>query len=874
MKQIAVGILAHVDAGKTTLSEGLLYAAGEIRKLGRVDAKDTFLDTNEIERKRGITIFSKQAVMTLENSVMTLLDTPGHVDFAAEAERTLGVLDYAILVISATDGVQSHTKTLWDMLKKHQLPVFVFINKLDLAGSDKEQVLEHLKTEFGDNFVDFTLPEATLSESLAMCDETLMDEFLGGALSEVSVCKAIKQRSVFPCFAGSALRMEGVAQFLKAFDRLTEETAAMDDFGAKVFKISQDDKGNRLTFMKITGGSLKVKSLIESAESAQEKVNEIRIYSGDKYKTADEVLPGCVCAVTGPKKTAAGQGLGFEKNASSLTAEPIFSYRVLLPKGTDPSLALEKFKELEQEETQLRVTWNGQLKEIQLRLMGEIQLEVLKQLVLKRFDMAVEFEEGRIVYKETIEHAVEGVGHFEPLRHYAEVHLLLSPLPPGSGMQFETDCPESVLDKNWQRLVLTHLMEKQHVGVLTGSPITDMKIILKSGAAHVKHTEGGDFRQATYRAVRQGLMQAKSVLLEPYYDFVIDIPAVNVGKAMTDLDLLGADFSIDRPNGDMTKIIGSAPAEAIRNYQKQITAYTHGQGRIHCKFSGYGKCKHADAVIAAIGYDAEADVENTADSVFCSHGAGFNVKWNEVTEHMHLESVLKPKKAEPERESVVRAASFHASDEELLQIFEKTYGKVEMKLPTHAMRTKKETSPSKNISRSVKRHEKNYLLIDGYNIIFAWNDLKKIAADSLESARKELVERLSVYKIFSGYEIILVFDAYKVKGNRGEVEKEQGITIVYTKEAQTADAYIEKAVRELTKQYNVTVATSDGLEQLIIFGSGAYRLPASHLEAEVKNVESGVRKMVEQYNLETDRQGFLRVLEDKLADWKEKNGQT
>lgn len=873
MKQIAVGILAHVDAGKTTLSEGLLYAAGEIRRLGRVDAKDTFLDTNEIERKRGITIFSKQAVMTLENSVLTLLDTPGHVDFAAEAERTLGVLDYAILVISGTDGVQSHTKTLWDMLKKHNLPVFVFINKLDLAGSDKGQVLEDLKGEFGDRFVDFSLPDDELSESLAMCDEELMEAYLGGGLSEAGVRDAIKRRMVFPCFSGSALKMEGVEEFLKAFDSLTGATAPLSTFGAKVFKISQDDKGNRLTFMKITGGSLKVKSMIESSEDGQEKVNEIRIYSGDKYKTTDEVFPGSVCAVTGPKKTVAGQGLGFEKNAASLTAEPIFSYRVILPVGVEPSRALEKFRELEQEETQLRVTWNSQLKEIQLRLMGEIQLEVLKQLILKRFDLAVEFEEGRIVYKETIENTVEGVGHFEPLRHYSEVHLVLSPLPQGSGMQFEADCPESVLDKNWQRLVLTHLMEKQHVGVLTGSPITDIKIVLKSGAAHVKHTEGGDFRQATYRAVRHGLMQAQSVLLEPYYDFVIDIPAVNVGKAMTDLDLLGASFSIDRPNGDMTKIKGQAPADAIRNYQKQITAYTHGQGRITCKFSGYGKCKNSQAVIADIGYDAESDVLNTADSVFCSHGAGFTVKWNEVTEHMHLPGVLKAKKEDAKEQKVVRASNFHASDEELLKIFENTYGKVETKLPSRAMHTRKEGNTSKSTSKGVKRFEESYLLVDGYNIIFAWDELKKMAQDSLESARGELINRLAVYKVFSGYEIIVVFDAYKVKGNRGEIEKDQGIAIVYTKEAQTADAYIEKAVKELTKQYNVTVATSDGLEQLIIFGSGAYRLPASHLEAEVKQVEAGVTKMVEQYNLETNQQGFLKVLEEKLSEWKEKNGE-
>ncbi len=871
MKRIAVGILAHVDAGKTTLSEGLLYSAGEIRKLGRVDTKDTFLDTNELERKRGITIFSKQAVISLENTVMTLLDTPGHVDFSAEAERTLSVLDYAILVISGTDGIQSHTKTLWDMLKKHKIPIFIFINKLDLAGSDKKRVIDELKNEFKENFVDFSEEKEILSENLAVCDEELMEEFENGELSEGSVANAIKKRNVFPCLSGSALKMEGVEHFIKVFDKLTKETSAMNEFGAKIFKIGQDDKGNRLTFMKITGGSLKVKSLIESDENTQEKINEIRIYSGDKYTTQTEAFPGCVCAVTGPKKTAAGQGLGFEKNASKLISEPIFSYRVILPKQIEPSVAFDKLKELEEEETQLKVSWNSQLKEIQLRLMGEIQLEVLKQLILKRFDMAVEFEEGRIVYKETIENTVEGVGHFEPLRHYAEVHLVLSPLPQGSGMQFESDCPENVLDKNWQRLISTHLMEKQHIGVLTGSPITDIKITLKSGAAHLKHTEGGDFRQATYRAVRHGLRCAKSVLLEPYYDFVIDIPAENVGKAMTDLDLLGAEFSVYHAGGEMAKIKGNAPAVAIRNYHSQITGYTHGKGRMTCNLSGYGKCKNADLIIESIGYDVDSDIENTADSVFCSHGAGFNVKWNEVTDYMHLESVLKPKKTEPERTTTVRSANINASDDELLRIFERTYGKVETKLSSYALKTKKETDNHYKSHNGRKKHEKSYLLIDGYNIIFAWENLKEIAKDSLEAARNALIERISVYKIFKNCEIIIVFDAYKVKGNRGEIEQDKGITIVYTKESQTADAYIEKAAKELTKNYNVTVATSDGVEQLIIFSSGAYRMPASHLEDEVINVEKNIKALMEQNNTETDASGFLKVLEEKLLQWKNEN---
>ena len=872
MERIAVGILAHVDAGKTTLSEGLLYLSGEIRKLGRVDAKDTFLDTNEIERKRGITIFSKQAVITLENKIITLLDTPGHVDFAAEAERTLSVLDYAVLVISGTDGVQSHTKTIWDMLKRNNIPVFVFVNKLDLSGSSKERVIEEMKEELGGNFIDFTEEDYQMNENLAVCDEMLMEEFLNsGIMEEKTLCAAIKKRNVFPCFSGSALKMEGVKQFLKSFERLTEPQKAMRDFGAKVFKIKQDDKGNRLTFMKITGGSLKVKSLLQTDGSAPEKINEIRIYSGDKYKIAEEAFPGDICAVTGLKKTEAGQGLGFEKNAASLTAEPIFNYRVILPEGVETSSALEKLKQLQQEETQLKVTWNEVLQEIQIRIMGEIQLEVLKQLISTRYGMDVEFEEGNIIYKETIENTVEGVGHFEPLRHYAEVHLILSPLERGAGMQFETDCPESVLDKNWQRLISTHLMEKQHIGVLTGSPVTDIKITLKSGAAHLKHTEGGDFRQATYRAVRHGLRCAKSVILEPYYDFVIDVPSENVGKAMTDLDMFGAEFSISPPNGEMSKITGKAPAAAIRDYHRQLTGYTHGKGRMNCKFSGYEKCKNADSVIESIGYDVDADVENTADSVFCAKGAGFNVKWNEVTEHMHLESVLKPKKIELRAENVVRSRSVSASDDELLKIFEKTYGKVETKLPTIAMRTKKEFDEPKRPHKTRKVHEKSYLLVDGYNIIFAIDSLKKFAKNSLEDARHSLIQRMSVYKVFKDCEVIIVFDAYKVKGNRGEIEKVDDVTIVYTKESQTADAYIEKAAKDLAKNYNVTVATSDGTEQLIIFGSGAYRMPASHLENELLNVEKGVSLMVEKYNLKTNCSDFLKTLSDKLSEWKEEN---
>lgn len=864
MKRISAGILAHVDAGKTTLSEGLLYCAGEIRKLGRVDSQNTFLDTNEIERQRGITIFSKQAVLNMENATITLLDTPGHVDFAAEAERTLSVLDYAILVISATDGIQSHTKTLWSYLTKHNVPVFIFINKLDLTGADKDAVIEELKCEFGGNFIDFSEKSSDFNEELATCDEKILDEFLTTGKVRIDAVKsAIRKRNLFPCFSGAALKMEGVKEFLESFAELTMQKNMPEKFGAKAFKISQDERGSRLTFLKITGGSLKVKATVET-DGNQEKVNEIRIYSGDKYKNVDEAFAGDVCAVTGLKSISAGDGLGFEENAQSLLSEPIFNYRVILPNGTDVQTAMEKLKQLGDEETQLNIEWNEHLKEIQLRIMGEIQLEVLKQLILKRFDMEVQFEQGRIVYKETIENTVEGVGHYEPLRHYAEVHLVLSPLPRGTGMQFETDCPESVLDKNWQRLVLTHLCEKNHIGVLTGSPITDMKITLKSGAAHLKHTEGGDFRQATYRAVRHGLRRAKSVLLEPYYDFVIDIPVENVGRAMTDLDIVGAEFSLSHPNGDMTKITGRAPAEAISSYQREITSYTHGKGRISCNFSGYDVCKNADEVIRKIDYNCDADIENTADSVFCAKGAGFNVKWDEVVDYMHLESVLKPKKQLKENETVKRSGNIFASDDELLKIFESTYGKVETKLPTRAMHTVKDTIKSPTTKKIRKKHEKDYLLVDGYNIIFAWDDLKKLASDKLELARHRLIERMSVYKVFKQCEVIVVFDAYKVKGNRGEVERENGVTIVYTKESQTADAYIEKATKELTKNYNVTVATSDGVEQLIIFGTGAYRLPAGLLEDEMLKVEASVRDMIEDNNLKEDSSV-------RLTEWHKRN---
>lgn len=862
LKRIAVGILAHVDAGKTALSEGLLYLSGEIRKLGRVDTRDTFLDTDEIERERGITVFSKQAVLSFGDTQITLLDTPGHTDFAAEAERTLSVLDYAILVISATDGVQSHTKTLWEMLSSQGIPTFIFVNKLDLQNADKDRVIAELKSELSDGIVDFCDADIeAMRENIAVCDETVMHAFLeNGDIDIKAVAEAIKSRKIFPCFSGSALKMEGVESFLKALDTLTVQKQETAEFGAKVFKISTDERGQRLTFMKITGGSLKVKELIDG-----EKVNEIRIYSGEKYKGADEVTQGTVCAVTGLTKTYAGQGVGIEENAARLTAEPIFTYRVVLPKGVDASVAAAKLRTLEQEETQLNVTWNEQLQEIQIKLMGEIQLEILKRMIKNRFDMDVEFCEGRIVYKETIKANSYGVGHYEPLRHYAEVHLLLESLPKGSGMHFTTDCSEDILDKNWQRLILTHLMEKNHIGVLTGSDITDIKITLKTGRAHNKHTEGGDFRQATYRAVRQALRKAESVLLEPYYEFSLEVPKDNVGRAMTDLDQMGATISLPQTRGDLTKITGTVSANSIRNYHREIISYTHGLGKLTVKFNGYGVCHNAEKVIEEIGYNADSDVENTADSVFCDHGAGFLVPWYEVDNYKHLDSAIKPKK-QAEEMAVTRQSSVASTDAELLRIFEKTYGKVETKIPQKVMRTKKEVKPTE--FKYKKKYDKEYLLIDGYNIIFAWDDLKAMAEENLESARGALTERMKQYRAFCDVEVIIVFDAYKVKGNVGEVERVGDISVVYTKEAQTADAYIEKTARELSKNYKVTVATSDSLEQLIVFGGGAYRMSARAFLQEVEATESRIRSIINDYNIEETDADFFKIIKEKLEELK------
>jgi len=845
MKKLAIGILAHVDSGKTTLSEGLLYSFGMTKKLGRVDHKDAYLDTNKIERDRGITIFSKQAIISSGTAEFTLLDTPGHIDFSAEMERTLQVLDYAILVISGTDGVQSHTETLWRLLCHHSIPTFIFVNKMDLAEDKQDELMAELSARLSDNCVDFSNYQnnPNFSETVAMCDEILMEEYLKGKpLSKDSLRDAIFNRNIFPCCFGSALKLDGIDDFSALLNEYTKEKPHHSAFGAKVFKISEDDKGNRLTHLKITGGTLKVKELIGT--DTPEKVNEIRIYSGEKYTPVSHADTGTVCAITGPVKTYPGMGLGREENSEALSLEPIFTYSVILPKGVDLHTAISNLKQLGEEETQLHIMWNEQLKEIQVQIMGEVQLEVLKSIIAERFKMAVEFEKGSIIYKETIAEKVEGVGHFEPLRHYAEVHLLLEPIERGSGLKFSTKCNEDELDRNWQRLIMTHLEEKTHLGVLTGSPITDMKITLVAGKAHIKHTEGGDFRQATYRAIRQGLMQAKNVLLEPWFKFSIELPTDCVGRAMTDISQMGGELSPPETIGEISYIKGTAPAAKMRDYQKNLTSYTRGRGRISCSLSGYEPCSDTEQVIDTIGYDPEADPDNTPDSVFCSHGSGFVVKWDQVADYMHLPAY---DLSEPEVKMPRQAMENHsnhslASDEELLKIFEQTYGKV-VHRNFNAMQPRK-TAEYKYKTPKPKPKRGDYMLIDGYNIIFAWKDLKDAADIDLEYARNKLLTRVSAYRAMRNVEVILVFDAYKVKGNPGSVEKIHNVNVVYTKEAETADSYIEKTTHELGKNHNVRVATSDYMEQLIILGNGAFRISADEFRLEVEAAENEIRELI------------------------------
>ena len=872
-KQLVIGILAHVDSGKTTLSEALLYGTGTIRKLGRVDHKDAFLDTDALEKARGITIFSKQALFTAGDTDFTLLDTPGHVDFSTETERTLQVLDYAVLVISGTDGVQSHTETLWRLLRRYHIPTFVFVNKMDLPGPGREALLTQLNRRLGDGFVDFGAEQADRDEALALCDERLMETMLDrGSLTDTDLIPAIARRHVFPCWFGSALKLQGVDALVEGLDRYTRPAPALEAFGAKVFKVSQDEQGNRLTWLRVTGGVLKVKAQLTGevdGEPWAEKANQLRLYSGAKFTLAECIGPGQVCAVTGLTKAHPGEGLGAERDSDLPVLEPVLSYQVLLPKGADVHAALGKLHRLEEEEPQLHVVWNETLGEIHVQLMGEIQLEVLKSLLAERYGLEVSFGPGGILYKETITEAMEGVGHYEPLRHYAEVHLKLEPLPRGSGMQFAADCREEVLDKNWQRLVLTHLEEKQHLGVLIGAPLTDVKITLIAGRAHLKHTEGGDFRQATYRAVRQGLMMAdqihKTQLLEPWYAFRLELPSDNVGRAMNDIQNMGGSF--DPPetgaDGDTTLLTGTAPASTMRSYPMEVVGYTRGRGHLTLTLDGYRPCHNAAEVIEAAGYEPEHDLDNPADSVFCAHGAGYLVKWDEVPARAHLSTGLERRlngetateEADAEDDAYARRRRADAyrgtleQDKELLAIFERTYGKIKHRGETgdakKAARAALHTAPAAaSVPAKPVPAGPDYLLVDGYNVIFAWDDLRKLADGNLDAARRRLMDILCNYAGYRRCVPILVFDAYKVRGGAREVEQYHNLYVVYTREAETADMYIERATHELAKEHRTRVVSSDGAEQIIVMGHGALRVSARAFEEEVRAVEKEIREFL------------------------------
>ena len=859
MKKAVIGILAHVDAGKTTLSEGLLYLSGSIRKFGRVDHQDAFLDNFSLERQRGITIFSKQAVLTLGDLEVTLLDTPGHVDFSAEMERTLQVLDYAVLVVSGTDGIQAHTLTLWRLLERYQIPVFLFINKMDLPGADAGVRMAELRRRLSEGCLAFDRMDDAFYEAAALTEESAMDEYLtDGALSEETLRGLIAGRRIFPCYFGSALRLSGVEELIAGLERWIQPAVWPASFGAKVYKISRDTQGARLTHLKVTGGVLRVRDLLTGcrpggSDAWEEKADQLRIYSGGKYTTVNEVPAGGVCAVTGLSQTYPGQGLGIEAESEQPALEPVLTYRVGLPQGPDAHTALGKLRQLEEEDPQLHLLWNESLGEIHLQLMGEVQLEVLQTMIQERFGFPVQFGAGSIVYKETIAAPVIGVGHYEPLRHYAEVHLLLEPAPRGSGLQFESLCSEDVLDRNWQRLVLTHLEEKAHRGVLTGSPITDMKISLLTGWAHLKHTEGGDFRQATYRAVRQGLRKAESILLEPWYQFRLEVPTEYVGRAMTDLQRLSGAVAPPETDGEMSILTGRAPVACLRDYPTEVTAYTQGRGRLICTLAGYDVCHNPEEVIASIGYDCDRDLENPCDSVFCAHGAGYVVPWNEVDGKKHLDSVLRLDRpaeggAAPAPLRRYTYGGTLAEDKELAAIYERTYGKQEKERPR---RPDARQEMQQAAVRQMQLTGPEYLLVDGYNIIFAWEELASLARTDFGAARLVLMDILANFQAFKKIELILVFDAYKVPNNPGSVEKYKGIHVVYTKEAETADAYIERVTYEIGKKHRVRVATSDGLEQMVILGHGALRISARAFKLEVEQAEGQISELI----AENNRQG-------------------
>ena len=852
MKKITLGITAHVDSGKTTLAEAMLYRTGAIRKLGRVDNGSSSLDTDSIERDRGITIFSSQADFVSDDTRITLLDTPGHIDFSAETERTMRVLDYAVLVISGTDGVQSHTTTLWKLLSRYEVPVFVFINKMDLIGADRASVLENVRKRLSESCTEFSGSSEEISENCAVASDELMESYLeNGRLSDAEIVKAIAERRIFPCFFGSALKTEGVDELLSALSRYTEEKKYRDEFGALVYKISYDPKGSRLTHLKVMGGSLKMRDELTYSDTdgndVTAKISSVRFYTGEKFRTADAAEAGEICAVTGLTGTYAGQGIGCIPNSERAFLEPVMTYRIVLPDGKNAYEALKDIRRIEDEDPQLHVLWNEQLREIQVQLMGDVQIEVLTMRIEQRFGYKVSFEDGAVAYRETISGIAEGIGHYEPLKHYAEVHLILEPLERGSGLQFDTSCSEDELDRNWQRLVLTHLEEKEHIGVLTGSPITDMKITLAAGKAHLKHTMGGDFRQATYRAVRHGLRNAESILLEPYYDYELEIPTECVGRAIADLQHMSAEFEAPQNMGEMSVIAGSAPVASLNGYLSEVTAYTSGRGRLSCVLSGYRECHNADEVVAEIAYDCDGDIENTADSVFCSHGAGFSVKWSEVHEHMHIPSCLESRRVDEEEEIshqrvrnyIERAASdrnlWRYSSEPTVRLTKSEKG-VQIGEGRKRLQQTGEASRLRGSRLSSDRRLQHN---------FAWDDLKRIAEENLDAARAELVKRMCNYQGCTGYEVILVFDAYKVKGKHRDVERYYNINIVYTKESETADSYIERVTHELSKKHRVRVATSDGPEQLIIFGSGAMRISAAEFRNRVDAADKAMREFID-----------------------------
>lgn len=863
-KKLVIGILAHVDAGKTTLSESMLYQSGSIRKLGRVDKGDAFLDTYELERERGITIFSKQAQLSIDGLQITLLDTPGHVDFSAEMERTLQVLDYAILVISGADGVQGHTETLWKLLERYHIPVFLFINKMDQNGTDEAALMNELKKRLDENCVDFSQTDTDeLNESIAMCSEALLEQYLeSGEIEDTQIRNLIRKRNLFPCYFGSALKVTGVDEFMRGIMNYTEVATESEEakFGAKVYKISRDDQGNRLTYIKVTSGCLKVKDLLSGRDRRkekdwEEKINQIRIYSGAKFETVNQAERGMICAVTGLSQTYPGEGLGIERDSDIPILEPVLTYQIQLPEDCEVHSMLEKLRQLEEEEPLLHIIWNEKLGEIYAQIMGEVQMEVLKSLIWERFHVRIEFGKGNIVYKETIRQPVEGVGHFEPLRHYAEVHLLLEPAEAGTGLHFFSNCSQDTLDLNWQRLILTHLEEKEHCGVLTGSAITDMHITLTTGKAHQKHTEGGDFRQATYRAVRQGLKKAESILLEPYYSYRLEVPADMVGRAMTDIQRMSGSFDTPLQDGEIAILTGSAPVVTMRDYQTEVISYTKGRSRLSCTLEGYKPCHNQEEVVKEVGYDSERDLDNPTGSVFCAHGAGFVVKWDEVENYMHLQSTLESKETVDEEFVFPTATAHRAStylemteedQKELDAMVEASQRKREAARKSYAYRkdfsNEKIAVNGSTKSYSNKKKQKEYLLVDGYNIIFAWEELNELAQVNMDAARGFLQDVLCNYQGIKKCELILVFDAYKVEGFSGEIQKYHNIHVVYTKEAETADQYIEKVAHEIGRKYLVTVATSDGTEQVIIRGQGCHLLSAKELKEEVEFANKELRQ--------------------------------